>query len=207
MRVAAIVPAATALAVAWHLVVAGRATVWTAVTPATAAAGAVAVLVGDPAGSGAVAPGSAVVVGIATGLLLYVATRVVVGWAGPRLGLSAHAVAAYGRRGRLSLPAAVVLAALVAAPGEELFWRGLVQPELAEPLGPAGAAAAVWLAYLAVSLPSRNRAIVAGAAVGGALWAALGAWSGGVLASACSHVVWTGLMVASPVARRSSVAG
>ena len=60
----------------------------------------------------------------------------------------------------------------------------------------AGAAAVVaWAGYVVANLPSRSLPIVAGAVVGGALWAALAWWSGGVLAPLASHILWTGLML------------
>jgi membrane protease YdiL (CAAX protease family) len=91
-------------------------------------------------------------------------------------------------------------------PGEELFWRGLFQPELAEALdAPALAALVAWAAYVAANLPSRNLAIVAGAVVGGAVWSGLGWWSGGPLAPLVSHVAWTALMISYPVVRPSEV--
>ena len=39
---------------------------------------------------------------------------------------------------------------------------------------------------------------MAGAIVGGALWGGLAWWSGGVLASLGSHILWTGLMLLLP---------
>ena len=63
----------------------------------------------------------------------------------------------------------------------------------------AGAAAvAAWLGYVVANISSRCLPIVAGAVVGGALWAGLAWWSGGVLASLASHILWTGLMLALP---------
>ena len=55
-----------------------------------------------------------------------------------------------------------------------------------------------WLAYVAANAASASLPIVAGAVVGGALWAGLALWSGGVLASLASHMLWTGLMLALP---------
>jgi hypothetical protein len=48
--------------------------------------------------------------------------------------------------------------------------------------------------------------LLAGAVVGGALWTALAAWTGGVVAPLTSHLVWTGLMIAwPPLAARAKV--
>jgi membrane protease YdiL (CAAX protease family) len=95
---------------------------------------------------------------------------------------------------------------VLSVPGEELFWRGLVQPELAEAVdAPALGALIAWAAYVAANLPSRNLAIVAGAVVGGAVWSGLGWWSGGPLAPLVSHLAWTALMISFPVVRPSEV--
>ncbi|HVF08450.1 MAG TPA: hypothetical protein VNC60_07735, partial [Actinomycetota bacterium] len=63
---------------------------------------------------------------------------------------------------------------------------------------PATAALVTWAAYVGVNLASRSQPIVAAAFVAGAVWAVLAWWSGGVLASAVSHILWTGLMLALP---------
>ena len=47
-------------------------------------------------------------------------------------------------------------------------------------------------------LAALREEMVAGAVVGGALWAGLAWWSGGVLASLASHILWTGCMLAFP---------
>jgi membrane protease YdiL (CAAX protease family) len=83
-------------------------------------------------------------------------------------------------------------------PAEELFWRGLFQGRLDDATTPAVAAVLAWLAYLVANAASRSLPIVAGAIVGGAVWAGLAWWSGGVLASLASHILWTGLMLALP---------
>jgi membrane protease YdiL (CAAX protease family) len=86
----------------------------------------------------------------------------------------------------------------VFAPGEELFWRGLVQGSIAGSLSPVWGAALSWLAYIVVNAASGSLAITAGAVVAGAVWTLLAFWSGGVLASILSHAIWTGLMLALP---------
>jgi membrane protease YdiL (CAAX protease family) len=83
-------------------------------------------------------------------------------------------------------------------PAEELFWRGLVQGRLDEVTTTAAAAIGAWIVYLGVNSASRSLPIVAGAVVGGAVWASLAWWSGGVLASLASHILWTGMMLALP---------
>jgi membrane protease YdiL (CAAX protease family) len=83
-------------------------------------------------------------------------------------------------------------------PAEELFWRGLFQARLDQSLVALVAGVWTWLAYVGVNLASGSLPIIAGALVGGALWAGLAVWSGGVLASLLSHMLWTGLMLALP---------
>ena len=114
-----------------------------------------------------------------------------------------HSVQMYERQGGLSLGLALALSLALSVPGEELFWRGLVQEELASALDGRIAVAAVvaWVAFVVANLPSANLAIAAGAVVGGAVWGALAWWTGGVLAPLACHVVWTGLMIALPVVR------
>lgn len=58
-----------------------------------------------------------------------------------------------------------------------------------------------WAAVVVANLPSGNLAIAAGAVVGGGAWVALAWWSGGILAPLACHVVWTCLMIVTPVIR------
>jgi membrane protease YdiL (CAAX protease family) len=111
------------------------------------------------------------------------------------------------RRGDEASVAAVLALSFVTAVGEELFWRGLVQPELRAAISPILGAALSWIAYVGANAAAANPPLLAAALVGGALWTALGAWSDGVVAPIASHVAWTGLMVAwPPSAARDKVA-
>ena len=192
---------ALAEATAWTLVVARKGTVWTIVTPVLAGLGVLTLLIDVPPGATRVELASAMVVGLAAGAALYVATLlfafVVRGWT--RFGDQSREI--YARRSPLTVTQALLVATLVAAPAEELFWRGLFQTGMTDALdGRAGAAALVTVvAFVLSNLPSRNLAIVLGAAVGGAVWSALAWWSGGVVAPIVCHAVWTGLMLAFPV--------
>jgi membrane protease YdiL (CAAX protease family) len=194
-------------ATSWWLVSFRGRDVWRVTVPALGAMGVAALLLG-PAWSPEVRPAVAAALGAVSGVLLYLATRafvvVVRAWGAFRR----QSLAMYERQGTRSLAGAMVLSVAVSVPGEELFWRGLFQPELAQAFGGrAGAAAVVgWAAFVAANLPSWNLAIVAGAVVGGAVWSLLGWWCGGALAPLASHAVWTGLMLAFPVVRRAAVA-
>jgi membrane protease YdiL (CAAX protease family) len=148
---------------------------------------------------------AAVVVGTSAGVALYVATRVFAHVVRAWTAFQQGSVSTYERRGTLPLWVALLLSAGVSALGEEIFWRGLIQPELSRAVdGRVLGAALAYLVFVAVNLPSANIAIVAGAVVGGAVWTILGWWTGGFLASACCHGAWTALMLAFPVVRTAT---
>jgi membrane protease YdiL (CAAX protease family) len=139
--------------------------------------------------------------GLGSGVALYLATvefvMVVRRWPP----FERHVAEIYDQRKGRSLPAALLVAAAIVAPGEELFWRGLFQGRLAEATGWVGAAAVTWAVYAAVNASSGSLPILAAAVVSGAAWGALALWTHGVLASLTSHAVWTALMIAAPPAR------
>lgn len=79
---------------------------------------------------------------------------------------------------------------LVIAPGEELFWRGLVQGRLARRLGAREAAIATVLLYGLAHLPTGNLAVT-GAAVGlGGILSLLRAQGAGLERLALIHAAW-----------------
>lgn len=201
MDAAVIVVGAVAELVAWRVVVAGRRSVWVVMGLTLASMGIIAALVRPPPLSPAVAPATAAAAGAGAGVLLYLATFAFVAAVRRWHTFRAHALAIYNQRGALSLPATLLLAAGVVAIGEELFWRGLVQPRLSEAVGRAGGATFTWTAYIVANLASGSLTIIAGAVVGGAVWAGLAFWTRGVLASLLCHAVWTALMLAFPVVR------
>ncbi|MEX0743485.1 MAG: CPBP family glutamic-type intramembrane protease [Actinomycetota bacterium] len=206
MRVAVMVLGFAAQAGAWWFVASRPRNVWRVMTPTLATMGLVAIAVRRPAWAPRVDAAAAVGVGIAAGLVLYGATRVFVGVVRSWEPFGRHSRAMYSQQEGVPLAAALALSLVLSVPGEELFWRGLVQPELAEALDASALAALIaWAVYVAANLPSRNLAIVAGAIVGGAVWSGLGWWSGGPLAPLVSHVAWTALMISFPVVRPSEV--
>lgn len=192
--------------VAWSLVARGR-DVWTTMTPTLATMGLVALIVGPIAWSPDVAAGVSIVVGLALGVALYVATRIAIAVIGRWETFRRHSLEMYRKQGGLSLAVALALSIALSVPGEELFWRGLFQGQLVSALDgrTALAAAIAWVAFVVANMASRNLAIAAGAIVGGAVWVALAWWTGGVLAPLACHVVWTGLMIAFPVVREPAV--
>jgi len=190
---------------AWWRVSKG-ASVWAWMTPVLASLGVASLIAGPPPWSPEVDASTALAVGTAIGLALYVATRIFFVIAGRWDLLRRHSIAMYERQGGLSLGVALVLSIGLSVPGEELFWRGFVQLELVDALDGASVLAAIlaWGAFVFANAFSRNLAIAAGAVVGGAVWCALFWWTGGVAACLACHVVWTGLMLAFPVVRLSS---
>jgi hypothetical protein len=149
----------------------------------------------------------AALVGAASGIVFWGATRLFVIVADHWAFFRKAVAAAYGQASDTPLARELLLSLLLAVPGEELFWRGLFQQQLGEALGGNAAlsAALAWIAFVAANVPSANLAIVAGAVTGGALWVGLGWWCGGVAAPLASHLAWTGLMLAFPVVRVEAV--
>jgi membrane protease YdiL (CAAX protease family) len=104
----------------------------------------------------------------------------------------------YRRSGETRFALVLVLTLLIAVPGEELFWRGFVLPELTDASESVTGALLTWAAAVGVNAAWASAPLLAGAVVGGALWTGLATWSGGVLAPIASHLVWTGLMLVWP---------
>lgn len=180
---------------AWAAIRLGGVSIWAAMGWTAGPLGLLSLLTGwvEPGGGLVVVP-----IGLGAGLVLYAATLVflhlVRGWTL----LTRHTREVYSWRRGMSLGAVVAIACLVVAPGEEALWRGLVQGRLAAAIGDGAAAAAGWALYVVANLASGSVPIVLGAAVGGAVWAALAFWTGGILAGVACHVVWTGLMILRP---------
>jgi membrane protease YdiL (CAAX protease family) len=193
-----------ASAVAWHLVARGR-DVWRTMPPLYVTLGLVAVLLASslaapfPGAGRSFTIGFQLGFGLLTGAVLFVATRVFVALAGRSATFARHTRDAYRRADTVSVARAIALSVFVVAVGEELFWRGLVSRVGVDQGVSAGSAAAIaWLLYVVANRASRLLPIIAAAAVGGALWATLAWWTGGVLASIASHMLWTGLMLGFP---------
>ena len=195
---AAIAAAVLAEVVAWRLVATGRAGVWRLMIAVFALHGALAVAMGGFEGPGDRGSGIALGLGATTGIALYSATRGFVAVASLWPAFRRAVEDRYGRAREVSLATGLVLAVGVAVPGEELFWRGLVQDRLTDVTTPALGAVLAWAGYVATNLSSTSLPMAAGAIVGGASWAALALFTGGILASLVCHAIWTGLMLAFP---------
>jgi membrane protease YdiL (CAAX protease family) len=198
MRAVAIVVGEVALMVAWWQVAARRRDLWHVIPIVLAALGITAILLA-PAAEPTVSDGRALAVGAASGIVLFLATRIFVAIAIHWRPFARHVIDAYREAAEEPFVRSLVLSLLVSVPAEEFFFRGLTQRTLAETwLGAGGAAAVTLVLYVLGNLPSRSLPIVAGAIVGGAVWGALAWWSGGIIAPLASHVAWTGLMLILP---------
>jgi membrane protease YdiL (CAAX protease family) len=188
-------------AAVWWLIALGRIRFWWGTTVTFAILGAATLLVRSPGSIDAATLG----VGVGSGVALYAATRLAVTILGRVQPFAASMADVYGRSAELPPAAVWAVTLALAVPGEELFWRGLVLPELQDATSLVAGACLAWLGYVAVNAVSRNLAILAAAIVGGAWWTILGS-AGDVGAAIASHLVWTGLMLAwPPTADRAKV--
>ena len=184
----------------WRLVAAGRVTIWAGQAILFAAAGSAALATSRVNLSPHVWWTWALLVGSGAGLVLYAATLAFVAGVRRWPPFERHVDQIYDQRRGLTLPAALLLAAAVVAPGEELFWRGLFQGRLAGASGWLVAALLTWAVYVVANAASGSLPILAASVVSGAAWGALSLWTHGVLASLVCHSLWTALMVAAPPA-------
>jgi membrane protease YdiL (CAAX protease family) len=202
MDVVVMVVGASAEAGAWWLVAFRQADIWRTVTPVLAVLGIASLIVGPPPWSPDVSSTVAIAVGLVVGVALYVATRLFFAIVGGWRPLREQSVAMYRKQGTLSMPVVLALSLALSVPGEELFWRGLFQAQLADAVNGAALGAVLgWVGFVLANTASWNLAIISGAVVGGAAWAGLFWWSGGVAAALACHLVWTGLMLVLPVVR------
>src|SRR3954471_21513183 len=153
---------ALAEATAWAFVAMKKGTVWTVVTPVLGVLGVVTLLVEVPPAADRVEIVAAMGVGVLAGLVLYLATRVFV-YVVRRWGrFATQSRAIYERREPLSRTQAIAVTTFVAAPAEELFWRGLFQSGMGNALDArlGLAAVATTAIFIVANLASLNLAIV-----------------------------------------------
>lgn len=96
----------------------------------------------------------------------------------------------YRKRGLAPDPFIAATLALLIAPGEELFWRGLVNRYLAQQLGPLAGNAAGAATYGAIHLVSGNLTLTGAAGVAGAFWSLEHLALGRMAPLIVSHVAW-----------------
>jgi membrane protease YdiL (CAAX protease family) len=151
--------------------------------------------------TGEVSVPTAVGAGVVSGVGLFAATRAFVAIVRERWGsFDRDASSLYAARRSFPLWMAILLGAVLLVTGEELFWRGFVQAELSDANGRLVGALGSLGGFVGVNVASANLAVISAAVVGGAVWAFLAYWTGGVLASLLSHSVWNALMLAFPAA-------
>ena len=199
MQIAVIAAGFALEVVAWRAVAAGRASLWRLMVGVFAIHGVVAAVVLPPIASGHETVALALAAGVGSGFALWAGTLAFVAVAVRWQPFRADVAERYSRAAEVSLPVAIALSVLVAVPGEELFWRNLVQRRFGVSSEVVGAAVA-WLAYVAMNTASGSLPFIAGAVVGGAVWGGLAWWTGGIAAGLASHGVWTALMLARPPA-------
>ena len=198
MQTVVIVAGVLAEIAGWWLVSTRRVDIWKLMPVVLGAMGVAAAVVRPPIAAAATTTIAALIAGLGAGLALYLATRAFVWAASHWRPFRRDVFETYGQAGEVTLAATLVLSLVIMVPAEELFWRGLLQARLDKAMAPLAAALITWGVYIGVNLASRSLPIVAAAIVGGALWAGLAWWTGGVLASLSSHILWTGLMLALP---------
>jgi membrane protease YdiL (CAAX protease family) len=198
MPEAVVVVGVIAQVVVWRLVVRDALPFWPAVASTFALCGIVSLLAGDPRCCAERDVLDASVVGLASGLVLFGATRIVVDLATRWPSLHGSVADVYLRSRETTIATAFVLTLVIVVPGEELFWRGFVLPELGELTTSTAGALLAWAAAVGVNAAWASAPLLAGAVVGGAVWTGLAAWSGGVVAPIASHLAWTGFMLLWP---------
>jgi membrane protease YdiL (CAAX protease family) len=198
MPEAVLVVGLLAQVIVWRLVVRGRLPFWPATAETFAAIGLASFLAGDPSCCRETEVAVASGVGLACGLIFYGATRLVVALAIRHPVLRRTVADLYRRSQETTFVTALALTLVVAVPGEELFWRGFVLPELSDATSSFTGALLSWAAAVGVNAAWASVPLLAGAVVGGALWTVLATWTGGVVAPIASHLVWTGLMLVWP---------
>lgn len=137
------------------------------------------------------APLRKIAIGIASAALLYAVFA-----AGRLLALELFPFAAgdigrvYALKSGVPLLRVVLLVALVIGPGEELFWRGFFQHNVAETAGRRRGFILAALLYATVHLASGNIMLVLAAAVCGLFWGWLYLRYRSPLANIVSHALW-----------------
>jgi hypothetical protein len=79
--------------------------------------------------------------------------------------------------------------------GEELVWRGVVQGALEQRLGVWRGALLATLLYALSHLPAGSPLLVVTALACGLLWGALRAWTGTLVATLASHLLWDAVVL------------
>ncbi len=113
----------------------------------------------------------------------------------------------YELRGKAPTPLITALLVAVIAPGEELFWRGIVQRAFMDRFGPTRGTLAASAAYGGIHLVTGNLTLTGAAATAGLYWGAEYALQprlGPLLASHILWDVWIFLVAPTPGAENAS---
>ncbi len=131
------------------------------------------------------------ILGGATAAILYgifVAGRLLTGLGLPSAEPEIGAV--YQLRAQAPAWVIVLLLILVIGPGEELYWRGLVQWGLVQRFGAAWGCAGATLLYGFVHIAAGNLLLVLAAIVAGGFWGLVYLRAGRIAPVVVSHIVW-----------------
>ena len=96
----------------------------------------------------------------------------------------------YARRRMASRRFIAPVLALVIAPGEELFWRGLVNAYLQQRIGRVKGSALGAVIYGAIHLITGNLTLTGAAGIAGAWWSLQHLFEGRLSSGIVSHVAW-----------------
>lgn len=96
----------------------------------------------------------------------------------------------YGLRSNESRWLIAVLLIFPIGPGEELYWRGLIQRTFAEKKGSNAGLVIASLAYALVHLPTLNPPLILTALIGGFVWGSLYKFTKSFVPGIVSHVLW-----------------
>ena len=75
-------------------------------------------------------------------------------------------------------------------PGEELYWRGLIQRVVSDRKGAYIGVGVASLAYALVHVPTFNVPLILTALIGGLVWGSLYKFTGSLTPGIVSHVLW-----------------
>ena len=96
----------------------------------------------------------------------------------------------YGLRSNEPRWLIAVLLIFPIGPGEELYWRGLIQRTFAEKYGSNFGLIIASLAYALVHLPTLNLPLIMTALIGGLVWGSLYKFTNSLVPGIVSHVLW-----------------
>ena len=96
----------------------------------------------------------------------------------------------YGLRSNEPRWLIAVLLIFPIGPGEELYWRGLIQRTFAEKYGSNFGLIIASLAYALVHLPTLNPPLIMTAFIGGLVWGSLYKFTNSLVPGIVSHVLW-----------------